>query len=99
MSKSGEESGLGAMAAIEFPSATYRLQLSGGPVPFEEVRGLVDYFRRLGIGALYLSPFFRAAAGSTHGYDVVDPTEIEPRLGTEEDSGAWRTVFARPDWG
>jgi (1->4)-alpha-D-glucan 1-alpha-D-glucosylmutase len=74
------------MAAIEFPAATYRIQLSGH-LTFDEVRRLVDYFQRLGIGALYLSPFLRAAEGSTHGYDVVDPTQIEPSLGTEEQLG------------
>ncbi|HTU25781.1 MAG TPA: malto-oligosyltrehalose synthase [Pirellulales bacterium] len=72
---------------IDIPLATYRVQLSGH-LTFAEVRPLVDYFSRLGIGALYLSPFFRAAAGSTHGYDVVDPTEIDPSLGSEEQFGA-----------
>ena len=28
--------------------------------------------------------FFKAKAGSTHGYDVVDPTQLNPELGTPE---------------
>ena len=29
----------------------------------------------------YLSPVFTARLGSRHGYDVVDPTEVNPELG------------------
>ena len=32
------------------------------------------YLRDLGVSHLYLPPSFQARAGSTHGYDVVDPT-------------------------
>jgi (1->4)-alpha-D-glucan 1-alpha-D-glucosylmutase len=62
------------------PIATYRIQLREG-VGFAEVQGQLDYFAALGISHLYLSPIFAAAAGSTHGYDVIDPTAIEPSLG------------------
>jgi (1->4)-alpha-D-glucan 1-alpha-D-glucosylmutase len=69
------------------PTATYRLQMSAH-LHFDQVRQLVPYFADLGIGALYLSPIFRAAQGSTHGYDVVDPRELDPQLGSEEDFAA-----------
>ncbi|WP_193336656.1 malto-oligosyltrehalose synthase [Devosia beringensis] len=62
------------------PTATYRIQLREG-VGFAEVAAQLDYFAALGISHLYLSPIFAAAAGSTHGYDVIDPTAIEPSLG------------------
>jgi (1->4)-alpha-D-glucan 1-alpha-D-glucosylmutase len=52
------------------------------------VAKLVDYLHDLGVGALYLSPFFRARRGSTHGYDMVDPSQVDPSLGTEEEFGA-----------
>ncbi len=65
------------------PSATYRLQLCG-QLSFADARGLVGYLSELGIGAAYLSPFFRARAGSTHGYDVVDHSEFDPALGDEK---------------
>ena len=62
--------------------ATYRLQLSP-ELDFAAVRELVPYFRDLGISHLYLSPALQARAGSTHGYDVVDPTKVsETRVGS-----------------
>jgi (1->4)-alpha-D-glucan 1-alpha-D-glucosylmutase len=64
------------------PRATYRLQL-GESLTFDDARKLVDYFADLGIGALYLSPFFRAREGSTHGYDVVNHDMISPVVGDE----------------
>lgn len=65
------------------PTSTYRLQVRSG-LTLEHIRGLVDYFDALGIGSLYLSPLFRATAESSHGYDIVDPTEIDPRVGSLE---------------
>jgi malto-oligosyltrehalose synthase len=65
------------------PRSTYRLQLRGG-VGFDRAAELVPYLHRLGIGDLYLSPPFKARAGSTHGYDLVDPNRLEPALGGEE---------------
>ena len=62
------------------PRATYRLQLSESQ-DFEQIRRLIPYFQQLGISDLYLSPLFRARAGSTHGYDVVDHGEVEPAFG------------------
>ncbi len=66
------------------PRSTYRLQMLGH-LRFEDARGLADYLSELGIGALYLSPIFRACRGSTHGYDIVDPRQLDPQLGTEDD--------------
>lgn len=65
-------------------TATYRLQLHKG-FPIASARELVPYFHRLGISHLYLSPVLAARAGSTHGYDVIDPTRVNPELGTEDD--------------
>jgi (1->4)-alpha-D-glucan 1-alpha-D-glucosylmutase len=63
--------------------ATYRLQL-GPDLRFDDVRALVPYLRDLGISHLYLSPSLTARSGSTHGYDVVDPTRVSDSLGGEE---------------
>jgi malto-oligosyltrehalose synthase len=60
--------------------STYRLQLPG--LGFEGARGLVGYLSDLGIETLYVSPILAAVPGSTHGYDVVDPTRLDPALGT-----------------
>jgi len=63
--------------------ATYRLQL-GPDMRFADVRALVPYLRSLGISHLYLSPTLQARSGSTHGYDVVDPTRVSESLGGEQ---------------
>ena len=70
--------------------ATYRLQLGPG-LGFREARALVPYLQELGVSHLYLSPSLQARAGSTHGYDVVDPTRISEDLGGEE---AFRALCA-----
>ena len=64
--------------------ATYRLQL-GPQLDFAGARSLVPYLRELGVSHLYLSPSLQARAGSTHGYDVVDPTRVSEDLGGEEE--------------
>lgn len=69
---------------MEPVGATYRLQLHQG-FPLRAARDLVPYLNRLGVTHLYLSPILRARAGSTHGYDVVDPTILNPELGTESE--------------
>jgi (1->4)-alpha-D-glucan 1-alpha-D-glucosylmutase len=63
--------------------ATYRLQLTPEQ-DFAAVRSLVPYLRELGVSHLYLSPALQARTGSTHGYDVVDPTRVSDALGGEE---------------
>ncbi|MDP2712005.1 MAG: alpha-amylase family glycosyl hydrolase [Solirubrobacteraceae bacterium] len=62
--------------------ATYRLQL-GPAMRFDDVRALVPYLVDLGVSHLYLSPSLTARSGSTHGYDVVDPTSVSESLGGE----------------
>ncbi|MFO7728394.1 MAG: malto-oligosyltrehalose synthase [Desulfonatronovibrio sp.] len=62
------------------PLATYRLQLHPG-FGFNAASELVSYLAELGISHVYTSPYLQAAAGSTHGYDVVDPTRINTELG------------------
>ena len=66
------------------PSSTYRLQLNH-LFGFAQAMELVDYLCGLGIGDCYLSPFLKAAAGSMHGYDVTDPSQINPAIGTRDD--------------
>ncbi len=64
------------------PTATYRLQLTKD-FDFEKAAEVVPYLRALGITHLYASPFMKAREGSTHGYDVVDHTKLNPELGGE----------------
>ncbi|WP_405121295.1 malto-oligosyltrehalose synthase [Pseudomonas petroselini] len=62
--------------------ATQRLQLHKG-FTLDDAVPLVPYFAQLGISHLYASPLLSARAGSMHGYDVVDPTSVNPELGGE----------------
>lgn len=66
------------------PRATYRVQFHAG-FPFAAALPLIGYWKRLGITHLYASPIATARRGSTHGYDVVDPTRINPELGGEDE--------------
>jgi (1->4)-alpha-D-glucan 1-alpha-D-glucosylmutase len=64
------------------PTATYRLQLTKD-FDFDKAAEVVPYLKALGITHLYASPFMKARKGSTHGYDVVDHTRLNPELGGE----------------
>jgi (1->4)-alpha-D-glucan 1-alpha-D-glucosylmutase len=68
--------------------STYRLQLrgesSGFGFTFADAENLLDYLEDLGVSHLYLSPIMTAVRGSSHGYDVTDPTTVSPELGGAE---------------
>ena len=63
-------------------AATARLQFHKD-FTLADATALVPYLAELGISHLYASPLLRARAGSTHGYDIVDPTMVNPELGGE----------------
>ena len=63
-------------------TATLRLQFHSD-FTLDHAVPLVPYFAQLGISHLYASPILKARAGSRHGYDVVDPTCVNPELGGE----------------
>jgi (1->4)-alpha-D-glucan 1-alpha-D-glucosylmutase len=65
------------------PRATMRLQFHRG-FGFADAAPLAAYFASLGISHVYASPILTARPGSMHGYDVVDPTRINPELGGED---------------
>ena len=71
---------------MRIPSSTYRLQFNS-QFTFNDALGLVDYLSDLGITDIYASPIFSARRGSIHGYDVVDPTRINPE--TEPKKISW----------
>ncbi|MEJ7602978.1 MAG: alpha-amylase family glycosyl hydrolase [Kofleriaceae bacterium] len=73
------------------PRATYRLQLEPR-FGFASARAAIPYFVELGISHLYLSPILQAAAGSTHGYDVIDPERVSRELGGDEELAALTQV-------
>src|SRR5215469_12054489 len=63
--------------------ATYRVQLHAG-FTFDDAAAIADYLAELGVSHLYCSPYLQAAAGSTHGYDVVDHGRLNAELGGAE---------------
>ena len=64
------------------PLSTYRVQLNS-QFGFDDAAEVVPYLQELGIDQLYCSPYFQAAPGSTHGYDVVDHSKVNRELGGE----------------
>lgn len=62
--------------------ATVRLQFHRG-FTLDAAIPLVAYFNQLGISHIYSSPLLKARPGSMHGYDVIDPSCINPELGGE----------------
>jgi len=57
---------------------------SGQAFTFDDAVELVDYVAELGVSHVYLSPILTAAKGSSHGYDVTDPTTVSAELGGPE---------------
>ncbi len=67
---------------MRMPRATMRLQFHRD-FTFEDALPIIPYLVALGISHVYSSPILTARPGSQHGYDVVDPTEVNPDLGGE----------------
>lgn len=78
-------------------ASTYRIQASGRRLA--ELLPAIEYLDALGVGALYLSPVAEARPGSAHGYDVIDPTRVDPALGDEADLAALAAELARRGMG
>src|SRR5690349_2519661 len=70
------------------PAATYRWQFNRS-FTFQDARRLVAYLDSLGISDSYASPYFRARAESTHGYDIADHNRLNPSIGNETDYDAF----------
>jgi (1->4)-alpha-D-glucan 1-alpha-D-glucosylmutase len=93
-----------ASAAVANPvsatsiSSTYRLQLHKD-FGFRDATKLIAYFSELGISHVYLSPVLSSRSGSTHGYDVTDPTRLNLELGTEADFYALHAELGRHGMG
>jgi (1->4)-alpha-D-glucan 1-alpha-D-glucosylmutase len=64
--------------------STYRLQMRADCFTFDDALEVLDYLHDLGVSHLYLSPILTAVEGSTHGYDVTDPTTVSAALGGAE---------------
>ena len=69
---------------INLPIATYRLQFNKD-FNFRSASKILAYLKELGISHIYASPIFKSVKGSLHGYDVVDPTKLNPELGGDDE--------------
>lgn len=78
------------------PIATYRLQFNGR-FTLRAAARLVPYLKELGVSHVYASPLLRARGSSTHGYDVVDPARIDPRLGGDAALSTLSSALRRHD--
>ncbi len=65
------------------PTATYRLQVHSG-FGFDDVAALAPYLADLGVSHVYLSPILQPAPGSSHGYDVIDHSQLNTEAGGRE---------------
>src|SRR6267143_1343717 len=86
------------MPASTTISATYRLQFNKD-FTFRDASDLLDYFCDLGVTHIYASPILRSRHGSSHGYDVIDPSHLNPELGTEADFQAFHEELEKRGMG
>ncbi len=78
--------------------ATYRLQLTPD-FGFDDAVAVLPYLRSLGISHVYCSPYLQAAAGSNHGYDVIDHDIANRELGGEEALARFHAALRDNDLG
>lgn len=80
------------MTMPRIPLSTYRLQFNH-VFTFRDAARIVPYLHGVGITDCYASSFLKAVPGSLHGYDVIDPTVLNPELGSEEDFEAFTAAL------
>jgi (1->4)-alpha-D-glucan 1-alpha-D-glucosylmutase len=83
---------------MRIPRATYRLQFNRN-FRLADAVALVPYLYTLGVSHIYASPLFKAAPGSSHGYDVCDYSLLNPEIGTEADLQALSEELHRRNMG
>jgi (1->4)-alpha-D-glucan 1-alpha-D-glucosylmutase len=77
-----------AVADSRIPLSTYRLQFNK-TFTFRDAEAIVGYLHALGVSDAYASSYLKAVPGSPHGYDVADPTRLNPDIGSDEDYWRW----------
>ncbi|GAP55718.1 maltooligosyl trehalose synthase, partial [Arthrobacter sp. Hiyo6] len=73
----------GQNSRMRTPASTYRLQIRPG-FTLQDAADTVEYLHNLGVDWVYLSPILTAEKGSDHGYDVTDPSKVDPDRGGPE---------------
>src|SRR5262249_61036366 len=94
------------MTSLRIPLSTYRLQFNRD-FSFAQATEIIPYLAALGISHCYASPYLRARAGSTHGYDIIDHHHLNPEIGTPEEyerfvaalheHGMWQLLYGVPN--
>src|SRR5262249_8455158 len=56
---------------------------------FRDAAAIAPYLQALGVSHCYASPYLKARPGSTHGYDIIDHSVLNPEIGTSEDYDVW----------
>jgi (1->4)-alpha-D-glucan 1-alpha-D-glucosylmutase len=74
--------------ALRIPVSTYRLQFNS-QFTFADAGRVAPYLRDLGITDCYASSYLKAVPGSSHGYDIADPTRLNPEIGSDDEYWAW----------
>ncbi len=80
------------------PRATYRIQVRPG-FDLAATADVVGYLADLGVTHLYSAPLLASVPGSEHGYDVVDPTRVNPELGGDRGLRALADALHAKDLG
>lgn len=65
------------------PISTYRIQFHK-EFTLDDFEQVLPYLQKLGVSTIYASPIFESTPGSTHGYDGMNPHQINPEIGSEE---------------
>lgn len=86
------------VTAPAVPVATYRLQFNRD-FTFSEATRLVAYLHSLGISHCYASPYLKARPGSSHGYDIIDHTALNPEIGNEAEFERFVAALHQHDMG
>ncbi|MBI2934589.1 MAG: malto-oligosyltrehalose synthase [Chloroflexi bacterium] len=73
-----------AISGKRYPVSTYRLQFNRF-FTFRQAGRLAGYLDRLGVTDIYASPYLKACAGSSHGYDITDHNALNPEIGSKRD--------------
>ena len=83
---------------LRIPVSTYRLQFNSH-FRFSDAGEIIPYLHSLGISDIYASPYFKASAGSLHGYDILDQNSLNPEVGSDDEYDALAGEMKRWDMG
>lgn len=82
-----------SLQSQRWPNSTYRVQFNR-EFTFRHAAELVPYWKALGVSDIYASPYLKAVKGSTHGYDIVDHSVVNPDMGTFDDFHVFTAALA-----